>query len=95
MQTPGKIIQKKSVKIYKSRNPLLFTIPNPFDDCLRKKTGWYEEVKRMEQTIKSVREKINLIAEQQKHQRRAIEAMREYCKDLKGRHQQRPQHPQD
>lgn len=73
------------VKSYSVKDPLLFAIPNPFDEDLRQKESWYVEIKKIEDVIKSLRERMNELVALQVQHRDAIKAMRAYCVTTPGK----------
>jgi broad specificity phosphatase PhoE len=79
MQKPEVPIKRDPVKSYSAKDPLLFSIPNPFDDYMRKKENWYIEIKKIEEVIKSLRERMNELVALQVQHRDAIKTMRDYC----------------
>lgn len=66
------------IKGFTAKDPLLFVIPNPFDDFLRKKTGWYLEIKKVEKEIKSIKECLEQVAQRQAEHRNVVNYIKEY-----------------
>ena len=82
-ETPSK---NESLKLYSVKDPLLFAIPNPFDDYLPEKRNWYVEIRKMEEVLRLMRERMNELAEMQQRHRNAIRVLREYCMTMPKKH---------
>ncbi len=62
MQKPEGNLTKENSLNQQPKKPILFVIPNPFDDFTREKKGWYTEVKKIEDVLKAVKDKMNELA---------------------------------
>jgi hypothetical protein len=76
---------KKQEPPYNLKEPHLFTIPNPFDDYYRDKKGWYLEVQKLESVIKSLKERMNLLAQKHQERRAVTLAMVDYSRSIQNR----------
>lgn len=67
----------------KTKEPLLFEIPNPFDDYQREKKGWYIETRKLEEVIKDLRERLQLLNLRQQEQKEKRKELLEYSKQVR------------
>ena len=75
----------KTLKIFRAgfkKHDTLFSVPNPFDEYRREKTGWYSEIKKIENQAKSVRQLIDQFAVLHTMSRSGMLALKSYCNSL-------------
>jgi hypothetical protein len=67
----------------KTREPSLFEIPNPFDDYQREKKGWYIETRKLEEVIRTLRERVQIMTLRQQEQKEKRKELLEYSKQVR------------
>ena len=85
---PG--LQKKIGNNY--RSPNVFVVPDEFEP-LRKRLGWYTEIKKIEHDLKALRERISQLSQSQAYHRKMILQTNEYCANLDLKRQIFSKHP--
>lgn len=60
----------------------IFVIPNPFDDYLREKKGWFSEIQKLEMQVKHMRKRVSELNTRQGNLKQQLQYIKAYCATL-------------
>lgn len=77
----SKAVEVKEVDTLRS----IFVIPNPFDDYLREKKGWFSDIQKLETQVKHMKERVSELNSTQANLHLHLQSIRAYCAELPNR----------